>query len=269
MSASCTYCFELTSPHNRIGVVYEDVGVTLLAIRYVGSPAYRYPDVRPPSTAGGGEVALEKGCVSGFGPETSLGARHMLLRPLPITVFMPTPKVWPLRTLEQVVAYANAQDGSASEGCVVVDGQFRRLKVKNRAWALRVGLKESTLVSRRSMLLAILQGVHDDILPLLDATMKAALETLARGVVTFCEETDAQYERFFAEAGDDRKRFAELVNVTQGALAPALFARYAGRTSNCRHFLVYHAKTGKLSSSLVDRVLAALPATPALPEGEA
>jgi len=263
---SVTYCFELTSPHNRIGVVYEEPGITLLAARYVGSLDHR----REPDRGGEYDVTLR---MSAWQIGDVVGAERISDEPLvPIHPLVPTPKVWLLGSLAHVVAFADAQDPTACEGVVVVDSQFRRLKVKNKQWALRVSLKESASVSRRSMVVAILTGTHDDIVPLLPPPAQASVEKLAQGLVLFTRSVDKQFAAFKDEAASaehPRKRFAELVNTTPGAIGALLFPLFSGHEATAFGYLADSAKKGRLSSALIDRVLEQLPATPDLPEGEA
>ncbi len=154
LNKELTYVFELTTPFNRIVVKYDVPRVTLLAARH---------------TASGKELPIE-----------SLNTLNKVGRP----------KTWNLRSPAALEAFVNSADPALLEGAVVCDSAFRRLKVKNKAWVLSSKAKDLVTVSRRSALLAIIQGEIDDVLPLVEKDIAVELTRMQCALAEYMRSID-------------------------------------------------------------------------------
>lgn len=102
-----TYVFELTSPHNRIVVKYDEPRITLLAVR---------------SLVTGRELSIQ------------IEARML---------GVPTPQTWAsLKDPVALSAFVNSADPAKLEGAVVMDSCGNRVKVKSMAWVLSSRAKD-------------------------------------------------------------------------------------------------------------------------------
>jgi len=212
-----TYVFELTTPYNRIVVKYDKPSVTLLAARHKRS---------------GEEIPVELLSIQN----------------------VPRPKTWNIKSPSALEAFVNSADPAQLEGAVVCDSQFRRLKVKNKAWVLSSKAKDLVTVSRRSALLAIINGDIDDVIPLIDADIAAELERMRLGLRTYLSEIDVRYADFKAQSGDNRKTFAGFV-MQSGDWTPAYFNMWEGKAKNAHDWVRSMAVKGKLSSGSLDVIL--------------
>jgi hypothetical protein len=210
-----TLVFELTSPYNRVVVQYDQPRLTLLAARHRVT-----------------------------GKEFDLGRQ---------LVFWPRPKSYALRDAAAVAAFVSASDPLALEGAVVVDSQFRRVKVKSAAWIALSSGKVAVLASRRAGLLAVLLGKLDDVLPLLGSARAATLVQMQTDLAAWCACTDAVFA-VWRDESPDRKAFAQ--RVMAGAVWPALYFQLLDkRGPNALSLLTAQAEAGKLSESALDAIL--------------
>jgi hypothetical protein len=214
---SLTYVFELTGPHNRVVVRYNDPRVTLLAIR---------------NTVTGEELSIEK-----HGPAS-----------------LPRPGVWPIADLTALAAFVNAADPGKIEGAVVCDSRFRRLKVKNMAWVMSSRAKDLVTTSLRSGLEAVIQERLDDILPLLEKDVGDKLVSLRDAYKQFCLGIDQSFAAWHAEANGDRKAFALKVTGSK-SWTPPFFNMWEGRAASCHEWVRSMSERGKLPDSSLDAIL--------------
>lgn len=218
---SMTYVFELTSPFNRIVVKYDVPCVTLLAVR---------------ETQSGKEIPIEK-----------IHAETIVLMSLP------RPKTWQLKTVAALDAFVNAANPDELEGAVICDSQFRRLKVKNKAWVLSSKAKDLVTVSRRSALLAIIKGEIDDVLPLVEKSIADELEAMRDKLRVYLKSVDVEFTRLKASCSD-RKTFA--IAVTSGTdWSPVYFRLYEGKAATALEWVQDLASAGKLTDSSLDVLL--------------
>lgn len=184
-----TYVFELTSPINRVVVRYDVTIVTLVAAR---------------TTITGKEW-----------PVDSLG--------------MPFPSFYDLRDPAALEAFINTNDPSKFEGCVVVDSEFRRQKMKSMAWVLSSRAKDLVSVSRRAALGAAIDGTLDDVIPLVEESIAKDLTDLCDRARSYLLNVDAQYQALKTLSKGDRKEFALLVQGQKHTPQAILFGLYTGK----------------------------------------
>jgi hypothetical protein len=216
-----TYVFELTSPHNRIVVKYDEPGVTLLAARHTAS-----------------------------GIEKSI---HDLNRSLH---WLPRPKVWAIHDPTALAAFVDSADPATLEGAVVCDSQFNRIKIKNKAWVLSSRAKDLVTVSRRSAMEAIISGTIDDVIPLISDDIANELLTMKERLVTYLRRIDENFRSWKDEAAGNRRRFAELVNLSDEWATP-YFQMLDGKGSDAHTWLTNAQAMGRLTPTQLDVLLRA------------
>jgi len=217
LNKELTYVFELTTPYNRVVVKYDEPRVTLLAARH---------------TLSGQELAIE-----------SLRLEHVQ-----------RPKTWELRSAAAVAAFVDNADPATLEGAVICDSEFRRLKVKNKAWVLSSKAKDLVTVSRRSALEAILQGKIDDVLPLVEKDVAAELERMREGTKEYFKQIDSNFREWKEKSAGNRKDFALLVT-NSGDWTPAYFNLWEGRSDSALSWAANMAEKGKLAAGSLDTIL--------------
>jgi hypothetical protein len=211
-----TYVFELTSPYNRIVVKYDEPKVTLLAARHTASGRELHIDVVP--------------------------------------LHIPRPKTWSLNSPEAIDAFVNTADPAVLEGAVVCDSQFRRLKIKNKAYVLSSKAKDLVTVSRRSALEAIITGTIDDVLPLIEVDIANELRQMQGALRQYIKRVDNNFATWKAEAMGNRKSFAELVRQS-GSWASPYFQLIDAKGTDTLDWLVKAQAAGRLSPKALDTVL--------------
>jgi hypothetical protein len=124
-----TFMFELTSPYNKIIVPYGETKLTLLGCRDPGGKEHT--------------------------PEWAVENFEMSFD---------TPKIFPLKNIDEVIAYCKSVETNDREGVVVQDGNFNRIKIKTDHYRSLFFLKGDDHFSDSKIFAAILQGSIDDAL---------------------------------------------------------------------------------------------------------
>jgi hypothetical protein len=212
-----TYVFELTSPYNRVVVRYEELRATLLVARH---------------TATGRQVAPEKVGIPGI----------------------PLPKKWSLSTPAAVNDFVQNANPAEIEGAVVCDTQFRRLKVKSKAWVLASTTKDAFTLSRRGAIEQIILGHIDDVVPIIDPGAAKELLAMQAAWLSLCETIDHRVAAFRTVAGEDRRLFAQQVLAADEWTEP-YFALWVKKAATSREWMVGLAEAGKLTIRLIDIIL--------------
>lgn len=223
-----TYCFELTTPYNRVVVEYPEPGVHLLGLRE--------------------NQTGEEFCPSAINdPHLPKAPSHSC------------------ETFEQLLEIVTSRSPTLSEGVVVRGADFTRVKVKNPAWAALSGLKSSAAASPRRLLETILLGRHDDVFPLLPPDLRAKGEHLRDRLDLASCGINGAFENYRSVAkdlarrqkdGNERKEFALLCQRYKRWMPPFM-ERYIGR---CGDFFDFVQKkkdpaTGTWTDSFLDALL--------------
>lgn len=124
--SECTYYFELVSPHNRMTIYYPETKIYFLGWR----------DLITDNELGFTESYFDEYCA--------------------------TPKVYPLTSLAEVEAAANALENQ--EGFVVCDGQFNRVKVKSPQYLMVSYMHNNGVMTTRRYLEMILAHEESEFL---------------------------------------------------------------------------------------------------------
>lgn len=186
---NCTLMFELCTKYNRVVVQHTRPRIVLIGIRDLIS---------------GREMPIEM-----YNP--SLGYEQA--------------QTFPLGSLEEVLAWADTLRGIESEGAVVCDRSFNRVKVKGKDYMAVTGLIQG--MNERSILRMVLGGKEDDVIGLFPewkgefAMVKGRLQEL----LAKCEATWAETRHI-----EDRKEFA--LKVKDLPYSSAMFMMRGGKVGS-------------------------------------
>jgi RNA ligase len=228
-----TYCFELTTPENRIVVEYKERRLHLLGLR----------DTQLGTSSHGAGM---------FGQDTT----HPPYRGLPLV------KRHSFKTVNDLVEYVNAQNPTQHEGVVVCDKNFNRLKVKNVAYMAYNRARDIVGKSPRALLELILLEKIDDVLPLLPEHIKERATEMGNSLVDFIHQTDQNYAECKVVADKDlvnpRKAFCLHAQSMKFWLDP-LVNRFLGRNTSAKDYILGHKNpNGSFSDSFLENILTQL-----------
>ena len=140
-----TYCFELTTPYNRIVVYYPNNGITLIAVR---------------------DLTTHK----------EVDFSHDVVQYLNCVV--PFVQAHTYTTIDELLTWVSSLNPIDHEGVVIRDANFNRIKVKNAAYVATSKIRESLATSPRNCLELILLGKDDDAASFLPQEIQANLVSL-------------------------------------------------------------------------------------------
>ncbi len=224
-----TYCFELTTPYNRIVVYYPNNGVTLLAVR-------------------------------GLVTQNELEFSHPVVERLKGVV--PLVQAHAYNSIDELVNWVSSLNPMEHEGVVVRDGNFNRIKVKNAAYVAYNKVRDRLGTSERNIVELILAEKDDDVIPMLPEEIVKNLQVIKAGLQKVIKQHDEAYATIKAEADatkpGDKKTFAILATVTYKSLnlwtAP-MFQMFEGKSTNMRDFISKNRKEGSWGDSFLDKML--------------
>lgn len=230
LAKECTYCFELTTPYNRIVVEYKTNGVTLLAIRNLVTL---------------NEIAMD----------------HPYWDTLPRS--LPFVQAHAYTSVQDLVDWVSTLNPMEHEGVVVRDSKFNRIKVKNAAYVAYNKVRDALATSPRNMVELILTEKDDDVVPMLPEEIVKNLQNIKVGIQKIIKQHDEAYLAIKAEADSlkpgDKKTFAVLTTVTYKSLnlwtAP-FFQMFDGKASNMKDFIMKsRMKDGTWGNNFLDKML--------------
>lgn len=224
------YCFELTTPYNRIVVEYKNCGVTLLAVR-------------------------------GLMTHQELDFKHPVVDSLPTS--LPLVQAHTYTSVQALVDWVSTLNPMEHEGVVVRDRKFNRIKVKNAAYVAYNKVRDALGTSERNCVELILTEKDDDVIPMLPEEIVKNLQKIKAGVQDVIKKHDEAYVAIKAEADKlmpgDKKTFAVLATVTYKSLnlwtAP-FFQMFDGKALNMKDFIMKsRSKDGTWGNSFLDKML--------------
>lgn len=222
LNKKVTYCFELTSPFNRVVVDYHDTCLTFLAARDV----------------------------------ESLKELNITAMDMPV---VPRVKTYSLSNVHGLADWVAEQNPTEHEGVVVMDSQFRRIKVKNPAYVAFNKARDVLGTSERNCLELVLAGKEDDVIPALPQEIVDRILKIKKDIVDAIRHYDNTYNYLKGKADvlneGDKKTFALLVKDTKIWSAP-MFAMFDGKVNGMNGFIEFNRKEGTWSSSFLDKLLA-------------
>lgn len=223
LSKSHTYCFELTTPYNRIVVDYKTCGVTLLAVRKLTT----HEELNP------------KRCE--------------------VANVVPVVKTYVYNTIDELVNWVSSLNPMEHEGVVVRDGNFNRIKVKNAAYVAYNKVRDRLGTSERNVVELILSEKDDDVVPMLPEEIVKNLQKIKVGVQSAILKYDEAYRSAKAQADatqpGDKKTFAILVTKNKSLWNAPFFQMFDGKAANMKDFIMKNRKGGTWGDSFLDKIL--------------
>jgi hypothetical protein len=227
LNKNFTYCFELTTPYNRIVVEYKNCGVTLLAVRSM-------------------LTHLE------MNPHTTLLAD--CLKNVPVV------QAHTYSSVQELVDWVSTLNPMEHEGVVVRDGEFNRIKVKNAAYVAYNKVRDALATSPRNMVELILAEKDDDVIPMLPEEIVKNLQVIKAGIQKVIMKYDSVYYlimlnlKALGEKGN-KKEFALLVQNHKDMWSAPFFQMFDGKASNMKEFIMNSRKDGTWGNGFLDKML--------------
>jgi len=217
-----TYVYELTTPLNRVVVVYNDYRVTLLAAR-------------------NRKTLLEVDIDS-------------------LENLVPKVKKYSFESIHQIVVYVNSLNPIENEGVVIRDSKFNRIKVKNIQYVAYNKASDLYGKSDKAIIQLILSEKEDDIIGVVPEYPSNRISFLKDKLSLFIIGVVSRYNTYLKEVNsypdsdkNKRKRFAEIVNLNEKYHAP-FFDMYS-RNSTINDFFNKNCKNGEWNESFIEKLL--------------
>lgn len=267
LNTHITYCFELTTPYNRIVVSYPESRVTLLAARQMHG---NYEEFDLDNLGGGMKwVPWDKLDQKTIDHLVSLGHNKedtpeaFIHVPFNLSG-VPIVQAHTYTSVEELVNWVSSLNPLEHEGVVVRDSNFNRIKVKNAAYVAYNKLHDRLGSSERNLMEFILLETDDDILSALAPEIGVNMTKLKAGLQNVISNHDEWYRkvRVYMELSQlsDKKSFALSIgelNKIHGAKvwSAPLFQMWDGKASSMKDFIMNNKKDGTWSDSFIDRLL--------------
>lgn len=162
------------------------------------------------------------------------------------------PRMFSFTSLEETEQFANACKGVESEGCVVVDANFNRIKIKGADYVRLHRLKDSAAGSFKAAILTVRHGEMSEVTSYFPQ-YKVALAAIQLIVDRFIENHLAVYEEI--KHIESQKDFAIELMDRQLGMPGLLFSTRAGKAATVKDALdqLDDAKYVKVFKPLVER----------------
>lgn len=223
-----TYCFELTSPYNRVVCSYPDNRVTLLAVRDLDT----FKELDPNESN-----IVKDGLV-------------------------PTVVTFNYNSLPELIEWVSTLNPLEHEGVVVRDSQFNRLKVKSASYLAFNRLHDSLATSPRNCLELILLEKDDDAISFLPNEIANNLTSIKNKYRVWLEKEQLCYENVLNSANaifpKDKKTFALELNKIEKPFKAAYFNIFDEKCDSVKDFIHKAKKDGTWSNSFLDMILSYL-----------
>ncbi len=258
-----TYCFELTTPYNRIVVAYPNNRVTLLAVRKLRD--LEEYDLNTLSYKKWVEYDLLDQDAKRY--LISVGRTRedapMALVDVPFNLRgVPIVQAHTYTSVSDLLNWVSSLNPIEHEGVVVKDSNFNRIKVKNAAYVAQSKLRDSLGTSERNCLELILLEKDDDVISMLPEEIVNNLKKIKEGLKIAIHMYDNTYDIIKIQSDDecpnDKKTFALNVNKiakSKNLWTAPFFQRFDGKHSGMRDFINSNRRDGTWSDSFLDRLL--------------
>lgn len=217
-----TYCFELTTPYNRIVVQYDKCRITLLAVRDLSTLLEQDPS------------------------QLSMGG-------------VPAVQAYSYSSVEELVNWVSTLNPMEHEGVVVRDSRFNRIKVKNAAYVAYNKVRDVLATSERNCLELIFQEKEDDVIPFLPEEIVKNLHKIKVGIQRVIKEYDAAFIAAKTQADlvspGDKKAFALIITKNKEYWSSPFFSMFDGKSANMKDFIAKNRKEGTWANSFLDKFL--------------
>lgn len=222
-----TYCFELTTPYNRIVVNYPNNRVTLLAVRDLNS----LQEIDPSS-------AMKRDLIPN----------------------MPIVQAHTYTSVNELLDWVSSLNPMEHEGVVVRDSNFNRIKVKNAAYVAYNKVRDALGTSERNCIELILAEKDDDVIPMLPEEIANNLKKIKENLQKVIMKYDSVYYLMMLNLKalgetSNKKEFARLVKRHENMWSAPFFAMFDGKVSNMRDFIQKNKKEGTWPNSFLDKLL--------------
>lgn len=221
LNTQFTYCFELTTPYNRIVVNYPHNRITLLAAREL--------------------LTMQE------------------VNPLNLQLEIPVVGAHTYNSINELLDWVSSLNPMEHEGVVVRDANFNRIKVKNAAYVAYNKVRDALGTSERNCLELILAEKDDDVIPMLPEEIVKNLLKIKAGLQITIKLHDDAYLAAKAEADainlGDKKTFALLVAQNKKLWHAPFFQMFSGKAQNMKDFLAKSRKDGTWGDSFLDKLL--------------
>jgi hypothetical protein len=212
-----TYVFELTSPFNRIVCKYEELKLTLLAVRNIVTLQEEDPKLH----------------IKGF------------------ENLITTPKEYRFNNIEEMLEVVKSWNPSEHEGVVVRDKLFNRVKVKNPAYIAYNSMRDSLASSVRGCVAAILLGKDDDLLPMMPELIQKRIIKYKELINKVFSQTQKDYDEL--NNINDMKEFAfQAKNKLWDA---CLFALKRGKSPDIRTYALGRVLNNEIPQNSLDKII--------------
>jgi hypothetical protein len=218
-----TYVFELTSPINRVVVNYCETQITLLAVRDI--------------------YTQKEYCINNIYDNPYL------------CNFIKRPRTWKLTTLETIKAFVDSQNPVDLEGFVLCDNMFNRCKIKNINYVLAHKTKFTISASKRNILIAILNGTIDDIIPMLTEETQEKVKNIQDKVRHFIIDSQQRYDMWKVDANNNTKTFAIFVNSSNTPISNIYFNIWKNKATTIQESLEFLIKNKKFTDNICDKII--------------
>jgi hypothetical protein len=155
---NCTYCFELTSPFNRIVCDYKKLSITLLAVR-------------------------DNKTLTEYSPEV-----------LAANLKVPAVEKYDFKNINHMIQVVKDWDPKEKEGVVIKDANFNRVKVKSPLYVIYNHMRDSLSTSYRGCVEVILLEKDDDIIGMMPEMIANRIRRLKPIIAEVFRRTQIDYD---------------------------------------------------------------------------
>lgn len=222
-----TYCFELTTPYNRIVVAYPDCRITLLSVRNLVTH---------------GEMEFDHPVVERLIPRVPFVQAHTYT------------------SIDDLLNWVSSLNPIEHEGVVVRDSQFNRIKVKNAAYVVYNKLHDRLGSSERNCMEFVLLEKDDDVAPFLAPEVGQNMAKLKEGLQRAIMKYDSVYQLILLNLKalgleGNKKEFALLVTRHHDMWHAPFFIMFTGKASSMKDFIQKSRKNGTWNDGFLDKIL--------------
>jgi len=253
-----TYCFELTTPYNRIVVNYTDCRVTLLAARQL------YGDFSEFDLAnlGGGLRWVDYDNLTAEVKEQLTALGHdkndtpEAFVPVPFHLDgVPIVQTHKFSTIPELLDWVSSLNPIDHEGVVVKQGE-NRIKVKNASYVAYSKCRDTLGTSARNCLEMVLLEKDDDVIPFLPEEIVKNLQRIKIGLQIIIRNYDLAYQAAVATTTPgNKKEFAIFVTKDKSLWSAPFFQMYDQKASNMKDFILKNKKDGTWGDGFLDKLL--------------
>jgi hypothetical protein len=207
-----TYCFELTTPYNRVVVDYKESTIALLAVRDKFTGIELLPE--------------NEAC----------------------TKYVPVVGSYNIADLQAAMDYVNSRSPMDHEGIVVRDSKWNRQKVKNPGYVAYSKARDSLSSSPRGILELILNEKDDDVMPYMPEDIQANIKKMKAKVSSLMSNFEQDFKNVLittafrrendpaAQDWPEQKLFALTVKDAK-IWSPPCFKIFSGKCTNLQDYI--------------------------------